>query len=273
VRVRLVATDLDGTIIHTDGTVSARTCRALRATEQAGIAVVLVTGRPPRWMSQIARATGHTGLAICANGALVYDLRTERVLAERMLNPGTLHSVVRRLRSEIPGLVFAVEYGMTFAHEPGYRHGWEIGGAAVRVGPPEKILDRPAAKLLARHPTLDPDELLATAATLVGADATVTCSSTTALLEVSAYGVTKASALAELAGRLGVRPAEVVAFGDMPNDLPMLTWAGRAVAVANAHPRVLGAATEVTASNDEDGVAMVLERLLVADPERRPHAC
>ena len=262
--VRLVATDLDGTIIRSDGTISERTSRALGAAEAAGVAVVLVTGRPPRWMGEIADATGHTGLAICSNGAILYDLHTEQVVDSRPISPATMLEVAARLREEFPGLLFAVEYGSTFAHEPGYEHGWEIGVPQVRVGPPQAILDRPAAKLLARHPTLEPDELMADAVGILGATATVTHSSTRALLEISAYGVTKASALASLAESAGIAPAEAVAFGDMPNDLPMLAWAGRSVAVANAHPRVLASADEVAESNDADGVARVVERILAS---------
>jgi hypothetical protein len=264
VPVRLVATDLDGTIVRSDGTISARTAVALRAAEESGLLVVLVTGRPPRWMGEVAAATGHTGVAICANGALLYDLHTETVVGERLLHPEQLRSIAGRLRDDVPGLLFAVEYGMDFAHEPGYEHAWDIGVPEVRVGPPASILDRPAAKLLARHPTLAPDELLARAVGILGTQATVTHSSTRALLEISAYGVTKASALSSYAGSAGIDRADVVAFGDMPNDLAMLAWAGHSVAVANAHPEVLASADEVTESNDADGVARVIERLLGA---------
>ena len=262
--VRLVATDLDGTIVRSDGTISARTRDALAAAEAAGLMVVLVTGRPPRWMAEVAEATGHTGLAVCANGALLYDLHTETVVDSRLLEPAALREVVARLRAAIPGLVFAVEHGMSFAHEPDYRHGWAIGAADTRVGAIDSILDRAAAKLLARHPTLEPEALLQQAIEVLDGQATATHSSSYGLLEISASGVTKASGLAELAGRHGITAAEVVAFGDMPNDLAMLVWAGRSVAMANAHPQVLAAASERTGSNDDDGVAQVVERLVVA---------
>ena len=258
---RMAATDLDGTLIRTDGTVSRRTCEAMRAAEAAGIVLALVTGRPPRWMAPVAQATGHTGVAICANGALLYDLHTETVIGSRLLDAETQLRVVQALRSVVRGLTFAAEYAPGFGHEPGYRHGWDLGVTDVRVGPAEEILDRPVAKLLARHAAMASDELLAIAVEVLGSDVAVTSSSREALLEISAAGVTKASGLAGLAGAAGIGAAEVVAFGDMPNDLPMLAWAGRAVAVANAHPEVLAAADEVTASNDEDGVALVLERL------------
>jgi Cof subfamily protein (haloacid dehalogenase superfamily) len=259
----MVATDLDGTLLRTDGTVSRRTCEALAAAEAAGIVVALVTGRPPRWMAPVARATGHSGVAICANGALLYDLHTETVVGSTLLDARAALATVAALRDAVPGLSFAAEFAPGFGHEPAYRHGWDLGEVEVRVGEVEEILDQPVVKLLARHPTMDRDELLARATELVGAGATVTSSSTTeALLEISAAGVTKATALAGLAGSAGIRAEQVVAFGDMPNDLPMLAWAGRAVAVANAHPEVLALADEVTASNDDDGVARVLERLV-----------
>jgi HAD superfamily hydrolase (TIGR01484 family) len=259
---RMAATDLDGTLIRTDGTVSRRTCEAMHAAEAAGIVLALVTGRPPRWMAPVAEATGHAGVAVCANGALLYDLHTETVLASSLLDVAAQHRVVLQLRSVAPGLTFAVEYAPGFGHEPGYQHGWDLGLTDVRIGPADQILDRPVAKLLARHATMAADELLALAVEVLGGSVAVTSSSREALLEISAPGVTKASALAGLAGRAGISSAQVVAFGDMPNDLPMLAWAGRAVAVANAHPEVLALADEITASNDDDGVALVLERLV-----------
>jgi Cof subfamily protein (haloacid dehalogenase superfamily) len=259
--IRLAATDLDGTLLRSDGTVSRRTCEAMRAAEASGIVLALVTGRPPRWMGPVARATGHTGVAVCANGALLYDLHTATVDDATVIEADTLQKVVTQLRAVAPGLTFAAEYAPGFGHEPAYRHHWELGVTEVRVGPAEEILDRPAAKLLARHPTMACDELLALAVEVLDGQVAVTSSSKEALLEISAPGVTKASALAAVAARAGIPAEQVVAFGDMPNDLPMLAWAGRAVAVANAHPEVLAVADEVTASNDEDGVALVLERL------------
>lgn len=260
----MVATDLDGTLVRTDGTIDPRTRRALRAAERSGAMVVFVSGRPPRWMSPLAGLVDHNTVAICANGALVYDLRTERLLAGHLLDVPVLLDVAGRLQTVLPELTFAAEYGMDFATEPGYVHQWDVGLPDVRIGPWRQILDRPAAKLLAHHPTLHPDVLVRRAAEAVRGLAVVTCSSTFGLLEISAPGVSKATTLAELAAGQGIAPAEVLAFGDMPNDLPMLDWAGRSVAVANAHPDVLAAADEVTASNDRFGVALVLERLFAA---------
>ena len=257
---RLVASDLDGTLVRSDGTISARTREALAAIETAGVPLVLVTGRPPRWMKSIADQTGHRGIAVCANGALVYDLHTEQVLHHFLL-PGEVGlDVAAQLRSHIPGVAFAVEYhDRPFGHEDTYRPRWDSQDGKV-VAPIEQLLSRDVVKLLARHPTLGPDDFLAQAYAVVGEQCTVTHSSTDGLLEISALGVSKATGLALVAQEHDVPAAGVVAFGDMPNDLPMLEWAGLGIAVANAHPAVLSAADEVCASHDEDGVAEVLAR-------------
>jgi Cof subfamily protein (haloacid dehalogenase superfamily) len=258
---RLVATDLDGTLLRSDGTVSDRTRAALAGVEEAGAALVFVTGRPPRWMRPIAAATGRRGVAICCNGAVLYDLHDETVLHEQPLQPQALRDVVAALRAEIAEVAFAVEYGTGFAREAGYRTRWNAGQGDTVVADLDELARQPAVKLLMRHPTYGADELLARAREVLGDAATCVHSSTEGLLEISAPGVTKASALATFAAERGVPPESVVAFGDMPNDLPLLAWAGHAVAVANAHPDVLAAAHEVTGPNDEDGVAVVLERL------------
>jgi Cof subfamily protein (haloacid dehalogenase superfamily) len=257
---RLVATDLDGTVVRSDGTISDRTRAALAAVEQAGAVLVLVTGRPPRWMPPIVEATGHRGVAICANGALVYDLHTSRVVRHDLLSAEAMRAVVEALQRDAPGIAFAVERHDTgFAHEPSYRPRWDSGDPKA-VRPLDELLADGAVKLLARHDGMSADELLAVANESVGDIGTLTHSSSDGLLEVSARGVSKASGLATLAAEQGIDAGAVVAFGDMPNDLPMLAWAGHGVAVANAHPEVLAIADEVTASNDDDGVAQVLER-------------
>jgi Cof subfamily protein (haloacid dehalogenase superfamily) len=258
---RGVATDLDGTIVRSDGTISARTRSALVTAESAGGLVVLVTGRPPRWLHGVADATGHHGIAVCANGALVYDLRRETVVASYPLSVEIARDVVATLRAAIPGIGFAVETVTDgFGHEPAYRPRWSTDGE--RVAAVDELLSAPLAKLLARHEELDSDALLAAARDVVGAEvATMTHSSREGLLEISAAGVSKATTLAALCAEHDRTSSDTIAFGDMPNDLPMLVWAGHSVAVANAHPEVLAAVDEVTASNDDDGVAVVLERL------------
>ncbi len=255
---RLVATDLDGTIVDKQGVISDRTVRALQAVADLGVPVVFVTGRPPRWMAPVAERTGHRGLAICANGALVWDLETEQVVATYPMSVEVGLEVSRRLREALPDVGFAVETSDGFSRESVYRPQYDVGQETA-VAAVEEIFTAPATKLLARHATLDADQLLAAAREAVGDLVELTHSSTTGLLEISAAGVSKATTLARLCEDRGVAAADVLAFGDMPNDLPMLAWAGRAYAVAGAHPEVLAAVEHVAPAIEQDGVAQVIE--------------
>ena len=267
--VRLFATDLDGTLLRSDGTVSDRTRAALKAATDAGLIIAFVTGRPPRWLDDVIEETGHIGLAVGANGAVLYDMVEEEYLTVHTLEPELMVELGTELRSEFPEVQFAVEYGHGFAAEPDYVHDWDINPEFDRKGRriPEPLLAhldviaaQPAMKLLAKDRSIDVDVFLQSALELIGDRASITHSSSFGLLEIAKAGVTKATGLAELATRHGVTHDEVLAIGDMPNDVPMLSWAGHAVAVANAHPEVLAIADEVTESNDEDGVAKALDR-------------
>lgn len=267
--VRLIATDLDGTLLRSDNTVSDRTRAALVAADAAGLLVVFVTGRPTRWLDEVVETTGHLGVAIGANGAVLYDLATQTLLRSHPLDVDVLATLTGELRAAYPAVQFAAEYGDSFAAEPGYVHDWQINPRADRQGLPiappivadlATVISRPAVKLLAKDRAADVDDFLSSAEALIGARASVTHSSSFGLLEISAPGVTKASGLAELAASHGIGAAEVVAIGDMPNDVPMLLWAGLGVAMGNAHPDAVAAADEVTASNTDDGLARVLER-------------
>jgi HAD superfamily hydrolase (TIGR01484 family) len=258
---RLVATDLDGTIVRRDGTISPRTVAAFALAERAGAKVVFVTGRPPRVMTPIAEAFGHRGMAICANGALTYDLSTGEVLAGRLIEPEHIAAAALALRKAIPGIGIAVEYADGHAADDLYQAvNWDVNASIPRPGDIE-LFARPAAKLLGRHLDYTPDELLALATPVLDGIVFVSHSNGKSLIEASAAGVSKASAIAELAAAHGILPAEAVAFGDMPNDLPMLSWAGTSCAVANAHPDVLAAATHVVGPVADDGVAIYLESL------------
>lgn len=261
-RPKVVATDLDGTVVRSDGTISPRTREAMAMAQAQGARLVVVTGRPPRWLTGIRDALGHDGTAICANGALTYDLADDRIVAARPIGLDVVRRLMAQLRASVPDVVFAVErIDGRFAHESAYQPKWEPEASTI-VGDLEQVFDVPIAKLLGRVEGVDSDGLLAAARACVDDGlATLTHSSIDGLLEVMAYGVSKASTLAGWLAGQGLTAGDVIAFGDMPNDLELLTWAGRGVAVANAHPEVLAVADEVTLSNDEDGVAVVLERV------------
>ncbi len=279
-RPRLIATDLDGTLLRDDKSVSDRTVAALAAAERAGIEVFFVTGRPARWMGVVSDHVHGHGLAICANGAAVVDLRRGRRIVEvRPLARTDALAVVDALRDTAPDVTFAVERSGGIHYEPDYPP-FHLDPCAV-VAPVEKLLaetgrtdepagqanpftEQPVLKLLAHHAAMDPDAFLALGREAAGTRAQFTRSSPSALLEISGLGVSKAGTLAHCCAERGIAPQDVVAFGDMPNDLEMLAWAGTSYAMANAHPDVLAGTEGRTVSNEEDGVAAVIERLLAS---------
>lgn len=260
-RIRLVATDLDGTLLHTDGTVTARTREVLRAAEDAGVTVVFVTGRPVRWMDDLWEHVGGHGLAVVSNGGILYDVHARAVRKARTIPVAVGTEVAGILQEEVPGTTFALERLEGFAKEPGFMP--RIPPPAdLEVAPIHEILDETVVKMLARHEDAHPEEFWAEVEKHVGHLVTTTWSSGGALVEMSAPGVTKASTLQLVCRDLGIDPSEVVAFGDMPNDLPLLEWAGTSYAMGNAHPSVKELADHVAPSNEDDGVAAVLEEIL-----------
>lgn len=259
-RTRLIASDLDGTLLRNDGSISPRTRDAIRAAEAAGIAFAFVTARPPRHIEELADAAGLTGLAVCSNGAILYDLGRSSVMHHQALAPDVARELVEMLRVELPELAFAAEHGLLVARDA--RFPALSDECSTAVGEIDAFLDHRLIKLLVHHPVHDAELLTELVAKAVGRRGEVSHAGGPKFIEVSAAGVSKATGLGRLCSHLQVDGCEVMAFGDMPNDLPMLRFAGRAVAVANAHSEVLALAHEVTASNEEDGVAQTIEALL-----------
>jgi Cof subfamily protein (haloacid dehalogenase superfamily) len=261
---RLIASDMDGTLLRWDDTVSDTTIAELERWREDGVPVVLATGRPPRWMHKIRAVLQH-GTAVCCNGAVLLDLETFEFLSEDPVPVDVLRAVTAELRRRQPDTWFAVEYGDQFRHEPIYRPRWDVNAPGVAEATLEEMVTAPVAKLLARHESLSRDEFVALVEDVVGQRATVTNSSPDALAEISGAGVTKASGLAKVAADHGVGPEDLVVFGDMPNDIAAFEWVraggGRAVAMAHAHPDLLAVATDVTGTNDDDGVAAFLAAL------------
>ncbi|MBB2985321.1 HAD family hydrolase [Terracoccus luteus] len=270
-RPRVVATDLDGTLLRSDGSVSPRTAQVLREAERAGIHVVFVTARPPRWLDPLADAVGGDGTVIGANGAFDYDVRARRVTASYPIDRGVLDELVADLRAALPRIGFSAELADGVHTEPAYP---ELHPAWVPAGlVPAPIDDLPrdavVGKLLARTEEIPDDEVIPRVAEIVGDRGLVQHSGTGGLAEISAPGVTKASGLRRFCEARGIAAHDVWAFGDMPNDLPMLVWAGVGWAVTNAHPDVLAAADRVCGRNDEDGVAEAVA-LALAAPSTHP---
>lgn len=262
---RAIATDLDGTLLRSDRSVSARTRAAVLAAEDAGWAVVIATGRPPRWIAPVVDALGERGLVVCANGASVYDPARHELVARTELAADVAGSIIDDVCDAFPEAVVGLEQGFDFSVDDRFRElaqGLATRIEDLRIGPVRSFLDRPVTKLIVRLPHPAPPGTAEAVRSVVGDRALVTHSTEESFLELSHPSAHKAATVERLLVERGIDAAEVVAFGDMPNDLELIRWAGHGVAVANAHPVLREAADEVTASNDDDGVALVIERLL-----------
>lgn len=258
---RLVASDLDGTLLRGDGTVSARTARALADLAAVGIELVLVTARPPRWVDDLSFVPAH-GVVICVNGAVVYDVAHGRVLEHLAMDDELVRALAADLRAVLPDVTLAAERPAGFATERAYRGHHPVPGDVVRADRIEETLDGATVKLLVRSAAIPDEDLVAAVDGVMAGRAVVLHSGADGLAEIHHPAVSKAAALERWAAERGIAAEDVWAFGDMPNDLAMLAWAGRGFAVANAHPSVLASADEVCGTNEDDGVAAVLERLL-----------
>jgi HAD superfamily hydrolase (TIGR01484 family) len=255
---RLVATDLDGTLVGADGRVSARTAEVLAAVNALGVPVVFVTARPLRWMGDIWPHVGSHSLAIVSNGAILYDVGAGRVVDIRGIEPEVGIPLLADLATALPRAGLGLEYASGL-HRNALYESDEIPDLSI-VCDLSAPWQGPVAKMLVKDYSIPPEQLRAVTADVVGDRATPTWS-VPGLIEISAVGVTKGWRLREVCRSLGIDAADVVAFGDMPNDLDMMGWAGTSYAMANGHESVRAAATHVAPANDQDGVARVLSEL------------
>ena len=259
----LIATDLDGTLLRGDDTLSDRSLAALARVAEAGARHLVVTGRPAPRVRPLLDDLGSRGLAVCGQGAQVYDAGADRLLWSVTLDRELAETALGKIEAEVGQVYAAVDQdgvdGLTLI-EPGYLMPHPML-PAVRVPRRDDLWTHPISKVLLRHPLLSDDELASQARGAVGSLATVTMSGP-GTVELQPCGITKATGLALAADRLGLTPARTIAFGDMPNDIPMFAWSSYGVAMANAHEELKAVANEVTSSNEEDGIAVVLERLL-----------
>ncbi|WP_329456808.1 HAD family hydrolase [Streptomyces sp. NBC_01497] len=267
---RLVATDLDGTLLREDGSVSGRSRAALAAVTAAGAAHIVVTGRSVPWARDVLADLGYEGIAVCGQGSQVYHAGEHRLLTSLTLDRQVARLAIEKIEAELGRPALAVSQdgveGLVLTDER-----YVIGGRKADRDRARMVRDAadlwaaPINKVYLQHPTLDDDQLALAARDIVGGLTDVLMAGPGAV-ELIPVGLTKARGLSLAARRLGVTAQETIAFGDMPNDLPMFTWAAWGVAMANAHPDLLAVADEVTATNAEDGVAIVLEKLLADGP-------
>lgn len=270
VTIRLVATDLDGTLLNSDRAISPRSAAAMTAAADAGIIVVWATARAKHSVHSLATACVFRGIAVAANGAVLIDLAdgTPNIVDVQPLTAEVADSAIARVRDLVPETVFATVGPTRFIADPGYAALCRFTDhhrdpATMELSDTASLDDEPIVKIVARHPEVASENLFRRVAAAGMADVTPTHSGAP-YLEMAALGVSKATALAQLCARWGIDRSEVAACGDAINDLPMLSWAGRALCPANASADALAVADQVLPSNDDDGVATFLESLVAA---------
>ncbi|MGA8117019.1 MAG: HAD family hydrolase [Actinocatenispora sp.] len=267
-RYPMIVCDLDGTLLDSSGAVSGRTAAAVRHAQDHGHVFVIATARPVRDTRPVAHALGGHPIAVCGNGSVVFDFGRDEIVSYRPLAHESVGGVLDALRTRFPGIRLGAECGLDLLLEEGFELPPALSRDARRVGAlaGDTRGGHGFGKLMVQLDGAADGYHERVRELLTGYEVTV---SGGGFCEVMQGGVTKAAALELTAGRLGLSGGDAVAFGDMPNDLPVFAWSATSVAVANAHPTVLAAADEVTASNDEHGVARWLERLC-ATPWERP---
>ena len=280
-RPRLVASDLDGTLLTSTGEVSPRTRAAIDACRAAGIPVVGVTGRGPRLLDSVRAALGGTGIAVLAQGGYVVDLDRTQVLRTVGMSREDATAVIAAIEEVTGELIVAVEDAAEQAEALRplrVQHGfdWPYPEPAHLLPRHEVLPVGAVLKVFLRSSRLGEDELLGLARGVVDPAVAELTHAGLGFIEVLPPGVTKATGLAvalEHHARTipGLTLGDVLVFGDMPNDLPMIeavtAAGGRAVAMANAHPAVLAAASDRTSGSDADGVARYLEAVLALGVE------
>ncbi len=269
---RLAAFDVDGTLINRRGVLTERTASALRALAEAGVITALATGRPwPQAQSVVRQASG-VSYAVCLNGAVVMDAVAGEQIADRAMTHIEAIEAAEIARKLVPD----VRLGLDLADG---RHVWEHRFAPAmpvdlladisveRVDDALSAVDGPVLTWLVHAPSVDtltiidelaPDMPLGTEIRPSGLD----------MAEIAAAGVSKSAGLEIICRRYGFDAAEVLAFGDGLNDIDMLRWAGQAVAMSNAPDSVRDAADRIAPSNEDDGVAVVVEAMLAPEGGR-----
>ncbi len=256
--------DLDGTLLRSDGAISPATFAMFGTLRDLDIPFLVATARTPRGVRKI---DGHEifGRMVCANGAVVWDAARDEVIWDRAFDATSLAVGVARVRRALPDAGLALLSARTSFLDATYvtLRGTGAKDADLVFDPKAVMSGQRIVAVAVRHASLPSEELLPIVSVAFAGAGLVSFSGIGAV-EVAPVGMTKAVTVAVEQADAGCPAGAVVAFGDMPNDLPLLAWAGWACAVANAHPSVLEAADEIVPANDEDGVARTVHRLLAA---------
>lgn len=253
-------TDLDGTIVRDDGTVSPRMIAAAHTLARAGIPLIAATARTPAGLRALEDLDGLFRLAVCSTGAI--GLAAGVTLWQQRFAEHEVRAVVEAAY-RIPGAGVGAYDGEQWLMTQAYatHRGWQSKGPRTIVEI-EQVLLSAGTSMAVCVPGLTPFDVMDLMASY-GISAQ-TANLTTAgrnVVDITPPGVDKASGVAQALRHLGIDPAATVAFGDMPADIPMLRLVGCGVSVGENHPDVVAAADHVTLDVHADGVPMMLESL------------
>lgn len=257
-RPRLVALDVDGTLVDGSNVMTAAVRDAVRAIRDAGIEVAITTGRAIPGVMNTAGLLGFDdGYAIASNGAIVISYDPVEVLHSVTFDAS---EAVHRVLEHVPDALVAVEeIGVGYRLNKPFPDG-EINGQMV-VEDVESLIAEPVTRVVIRAPDHSPEEFAKLVDDLGLADTNYYIGYT-AWLDLAPEGVSKASGLTYLCDRLGIAPADVLAVGDGNNDVEMLIWAGRGVSMGQAPESLKVVADHITGTIAEDGLATELLRYL-----------
>lgn len=264
VQIRLLATDLDGTLLNPFGQVSATNKLAIKRAKTIGISTIAATARSIRSTGPISFAGGLGPLAICQNGASIYHIESGELLFHNPIEQTDAEAIITKLKVELPGVIFAIEKLDQFIPENGFFITPLPGLVNEPVDEILAAINSPITKIIVRHPNISHKELKEAALSLCGRYAGVT-SAGADWVDFQSPGTSKASGLKCVAEILKIDQSQIAAIGDQTNDIEMLKWASYSAAPANAHIEAKRAANWEAPTNINDGVASFIDHLLNLD--------
>ncbi len=261
---KLVAIDLDGTLLHSDGTISDATLAALDAATARGVHIVFSTGRPMQGFFKYSPPLRPTTPVITCNGAMVVDAATRAVLYEQGLERADAAEILALGTERGATMCIWSQNRLYVSAQNEFADCYTSLNSVTPVCTTDfaPLLDAGITKIL----WSDTEARITDFANTLPRERlpqTTLCQTRPTFLEYFHRKVSKGAAIAALGAKLGVVREEIIAIGDERNDISMLTWAGLGVAMANAVPETLAAADMATTTNDEDGVLAVLKQFVL----------
>ena len=262
----LIGIDIDGTLVHDDGFLSPEVIKEVSRVKALGHEVIIATGRAAANAVPVVRDIGiDQGYVVSSNGAVTVELDAEHPRGFKISDVVTFDpaEVLAQLIEHLPDAHFAVEDvdGSYRFHRP--FPSYALGDQNFET-PLDELMHHPVSRVVVLSPEHDVDEFLGLISK-IGLSSVSYAIGYTAWLDISPKGVTKASALENQRARLGIAKDQVLVMGDGRNDIEMFQWAksngGLAFAMGQAPEEVQLAATDVTSSVTDDGVARVLSAL------------